>query len=166
MSRTHTAFIGLGSNLGERRLNLERASALFLPQVQAVRFSSVWQTAPWGFEHQPQYLNQTAQVTTGLSPAELLTYLKHIERVLGRKPSFKYGPRLIDLDILFYDDLVHEEPGLSIPHTRLAERAFVLVPLNEIAPDHMHPVLQMRVSELAAQVDAAGVSLYEEKYHA
>lgn len=121
----------------------------------------MWQTAPWGYEQQPDFLNQAAQTSTDLTPAELLAHLKHIEQVMGRQPGIPYGPRLIDLDILLYDDLVSDEPGLSIPHPHLAERAFVLQPLSEIAPDLIHPVLQLRISELAGRVSTDGVERYE-----
>ena len=164
MTQTHKAFIGLGSNLGERLRNLERAIALFPPQVRALRLSSVWQTTPWGYEQQPDFLNQVAQVETRLSALELLSHLKRIERVLGREPSFTYGPRLIDLDILLYDELVCSQPELTIPHPHLAERAFMLQPLKEIAPELVHPVLKVSIAELAGRISNEGVSLYDDAY--
>jgi 2-amino-4-hydroxy-6-hydroxymethyldihydropteridine diphosphokinase len=93
-------------------------------------------------------------------PRALLNRLKNLERDLGRQPSVRYGPRLIDIDILFYDDLMLDSPGLTIPHARLHERAFVLAPLAEIAPDFIHPVLQMSIHDLLEQVDQEGVKLY------
>jgi 2-amino-4-hydroxy-6-hydroxymethyldihydropteridine diphosphokinase len=156
----HTVFIASGSNLGERLENLRMAVASLPPEITVVACSAVYQTEPWGFRDQPFFLNQVVQGTTRLGPAAVLTYLKAIEKDLGRVPTFKDGPRLIDLDILFYDQAIVETGELTIPHPRLEGRAFVLVPLAELAPDKIHPVTGLSVVEMLAKVDTSGVEFF------
>lgn len=133
-------FIGLGTNLGERCDNLARARALLSAKVSIIRQSSIYETKPWGFLEQPDFLNQVVEGETDLTPTELLDFLKCVEKKMGRETSFRYGPRLIDLDILLYGERVVHTKRLDVPHPKLAERAFVLVPLAEIASEVVHPV--------------------------
>ena len=153
----HIAYLALGTNLGNRPVNLRMALEALPPQMRVMTKSPIYETPPWGFEEQPAFLNQVAKVETYLDPEPLLRHLKRLETALGRVPSFRNGPRLIDLDILFYDDLVIDSPPLVIPHPRLHERAFVLVPLADIAPDLVHPVLNKSVLEMLAGVNSDGV---------
>ena len=146
-----TVFIGLGTNLGKRRRNLAAARRMLGPDLRLTAESTVIETAPWGYPDQPDFLNQVVRAETGLDPAAVLSALKSIEASLGRTPTFRYGPRLIDLDLLYYDDLVLDDPGLTIPHPRLHERDFVLRPLAEIAPDWVHPVLGMTHDQLLSE---------------
>ena len=153
-----TVTLALGANLGDRPANLRAALAALSPSVVARQSSPIYETPPWGLTDQPAFLNMVLRGETDLEPAALLEHLKRLEIELGRAPSVRWGPRLIDMDILFYDDLVLDIPGLTIPHPRLHERAFVLVPLADIAPDLVHPVLGKPVRELLAAVDTTGVN--------
>jgi len=152
-------FIAIGSNLGDRAANCARAIELIglLQGAELVRKSSLYETEPWGVSDQGRFINAAIEVRTSLEPQELLKALKAIEAGMGRKDGLRWGPRVIDLDIIFYGEMIVEEKGLTIPHPRLSERAFVLAPLNEIAPDFMHPVLKKTVSELLSQTGTDGV---------
>lgn len=144
------AFIGLGSNMGDKLANLKKA-VLELGKVsgnKVLAVSSFYKTEPVGGVEQDWFVNAVAEVETGLTPRELLNKLLYIEKNLGRVRDAKWGPRVIDLDILLFDDLMMDEEGLSIPHPYLHERGFVLVPLAEIAPKVIHPKLKKTMSEL------------------
>jgi 2-amino-4-hydroxy-6-hydroxymethyldihydropteridine diphosphokinase len=158
---SHTVYIAMGTNLGDRLGNLRAAIAALAPDIQRLDESSIYETEPWGYADQPPFLNMVLRAATDLSSRDLLNRLKGIESTLGRMPSFRNGPRLIDLDILFYDDIILDTPALVIPHPRLHQRAFVLVPLAEIAPGLMHPVLGLSVAHLVETVDRRGVSLFQ-----
>ena len=157
MSRT--IFLALGTNLGDRAENLNAALDL-LEKSSAIQKSSIYETPPWGYTDQPAFLNMAVKTETDLPPLELLSWLKNLEVRIGREKSFRWGPRLIDLDILFYDDIIFESENLTIPHPRLHERAFVLVPLAEIAPEFLHPVLKKTVSQLLAEIDSTGIEIF------
>ena len=160
---THDIYIALGTNIGDRIENLRAAIQSLPPQFERVRPSRIFETPPWGYADQPAFLNMALHARTELSPAESLARLKQLEVELGREQTFRWGPRLIDLDILFYDDLVLDSPPLVIPHKRLHERAFVLVPLADIAPDLVHPVLGKTIRGLLANVDATGIVPFTEQ---
>ncbi|MFN3741509.1 MAG: 2-amino-4-hydroxy-6-hydroxymethyldihydropteridine diphosphokinase [Anaerolineales bacterium] len=149
--------LALGTNLGDRLENLRRALDCLAAKVQIVRVSSVYETPPWGYTEQPPFLNLVLSGQTELEPQPLLEFLKSCEQALGRWPTFRYGPRLIDLDILAYEDRILETPTLTLPHPHLHERAFVLVPLHEIAPNWTHPRLGKSVSELLATCEVGGM---------
>lgn len=148
-------FIGLGTNLGSRERNLEEAREALALKMTLLKASSIYETAPWGYLDQPAFLNQVVEAKTDLSPSKLLDFLKDTEKELGRQENFRYGPRLIDLDILFYGKRIIHTARLQVPHPRLAERAFVLAPLAEIAPNWVHPQRQVTIQELLALLPAA-----------
>lgn len=156
----HTVYLSLGTNLGDRAENLKQALAFLPPQMQVRKRSNVYETPPWGYTEQDAFLNQVVEAATYLEPEPLLKHLKRLETALGRKATFRYGPRLIDLDILFYDDLVLETPLLTLPHPHLHERGFVLLPMMDIAPDLVHPVLKKSIRELIALCGAEGIVPY------
>lgn len=157
----HLVYIALGSNLGDRKANLRQAIASLAPEVRVLRRSPAYETEPWGYKEQPAFLNQVVEAETELEPGPLLTRLKAIERQLGRRTRFRYGPREIDLDLLFYDDRVIDSPELQLPHPRLHQRGFMLVPLADLAPELEHPRLGQTIRELLEDIDVDGVERYD-----
>jgi 2-amino-4-hydroxy-6-hydroxymethyldihydropteridine diphosphokinase len=149
-----TAFLSLGSNLGDRQALLNEAlSRLESAGVHVARRSRIHETEPQDYLDQPKFLNMAAEVETDLSPRELLAVIQKIETELGRQRTIPKGPRTIDIDILFYANLIVATPELEIPHPRLAERRFVLDPLSEIAPDFRHPITGQSVREARAALN-------------
>ncbi len=150
-------FLALGTNLGDRLHNLRQAIFHLPPAVLPLRASHVYETPPWGVEDQPRFLNMAIEAATALPPLELLNYLKTQEKQMGRRESVRYGPRLIDIDILFYEDVVLNEEQLQIPHPRLHERSFVLLPLNDLIPEYQHPLLKKSITALLKTSDLSGI---------
>ncbi len=143
------AYIGIGSNLGNRKENCEKAVNLLSQKgIKVLKRSSFYETEPWGVKEQPKFINAALEVETDLEPEELLKTIKGIESDLGRGSVIRWGPRLIDLDILLYNDLVVKTNNLEIPHPGVKNREFVLKPLSEIAPDKIHPVLKKSIESL------------------
>lgn len=147
-----TVYLSLGSNLGNRQDNLDWALNFLSQRLRVEKVSSVYDTEPLGNTDQPRFLNLVCQVSTGLEPMALLALAKGIERKLGRLPHTSNAPRPIDIDILFYGDQVIKTPELVIPHPRLSERAFVLAPLAEVAPNLVHPVNGKTIKELKKEL--------------
>ena len=149
------AYLGLGTNLGDRTTNLREALGLLAsaPGLRLLRCSQVYETEPWGVAEQPRYLNCVAEVAATLNPEALLTRCKEVEERLGRLPGPRWGPRLIDLDILLYGTRVVDLPHLEIPHPRLHLRAFALIPLSELAPSAVHPALGQSVGQLSENAE-------------
>ena len=140
-----------GGNMGNRMEFLGKAAAAVDRKIGPIaRSSSVYETAAWGMEDQAAFLNQVLEVHTSLEAPEVLQKILEIETELGRKRDKRYGPRTIDIDILFFNDLLLQLPGLTLPHPRMQERRFVLEPLAELIPDRMHPVLKKTISQLLA----------------
>jgi 2-amino-4-hydroxy-6-hydroxymethyldihydropteridine diphosphokinase len=135
-------FFGLGTNLGNRKTNLRKAIEMIGEHIgKVLKSSSIYETAPWGFDSEDDFLNMVVLVETTLTPLELMKKIVTIESMLGRERNQdRYSSRIIDIDILLYDDLILNENGLKIPHPLMHERRFVLVPLNELAPELIHPV--------------------------
>lgn len=153
----HTVYLGLGSNIGDRDANLSAALRALAAIVTVERVSSVYDTAPMLYTNQPRFHNLVCQATTSLSPGALLHAAKEIERQLGRSSGPRYGPRVIDIDLLLYDRLILNTPTLTIPHPRMPERVFVLAPLAELAPSLTHPVLGETMAELLRRAPESDV---------
>lgn len=159
---TVTAYISAGSNLDNREGNLQFALSALSGQGALLQVSSIYETEPVGYLEQPWFLNLVAAIETPLAPRALLEFCLHVEQLGGRTRTFPNAPRTLDLDILFFGELVIREEGLIIPHPRIAERRFVLEPLAEIAPGFIHPVLQKSVSVLLRECpDRSAVRKYE-----
>lgn len=145
----HIVFISLGTNLGFKEHNLKTAIALIGQKIGIIaKVSSIYKTAPWGYHDQPEFLNQVVQVSTLLSPNRVMELLLEIEERMGRKRTFKNASRIIDLDILFFDDAILKTKNLIIPHPFISERKFILIPLLEIAPDLTHPEMHQTLKGL------------------
>ena len=153
-------FLGLGSNVGNREKNIKRAVGLLSEKIKNIKLARIYKSKPYGFKNQDYFLNTALSGNTDLSPEELFHFIKDVEKEVGRIKRFHWGPREIDIDILFYENLIYETDFLVIPHPRIQERDFVLKPLCDLNPDLIHPVLKKTVKELLDELD----EFYIEEY--
>ena len=148
-------FIALGSNVGDREVNIKTAIEKIRQRgIKVVKISDIIETEPYGYVDQPKFLNAVLQAETLLSPRELLNTLQEIEKEMGRERKIKWGPRNIDLDIIFYNGLIFNDEDLKIPHPDAHNRIFVIKPLAQIAEDFIHPVLKITVKEILKSLDS------------
>lgn len=146
-------YLGIGSNIGDRQKNLKTALKLISEEIGQIRkISSVYETEPWGLTSQPFFLNQVLVVRTEIKPDDLLEKISRIEKNAGRKRKVKWGPRILDIDILLYDDLILKTENLIIPHPQITRRAFVLIPLLEIKPDLSDPLSGIQYKSYLRQI--------------
>lgn len=150
-------YLSLGSNLDDRYANLRRALARLQEKLAITAVSPVFATEPWGVSEQPPFLNICVAAVTTMTPHEVLDFIKSVEREMGRVLTGHWGPRLIDIDILFYDSLIVDDDDLTIPHPHIAERAFVLAPLATIIPNFNHPITHETIQEMLDKVGTDGV---------
>jgi 2-amino-4-hydroxy-6-hydroxymethyldihydropteridine diphosphokinase len=143
--------IGLSTNLNNKHQNLIQAKEQIQLIAKILKQSSIYETKAWGIQDQPDYLNQIITIQTSLSPEQLLSEFQKIEIQLGRTKNEKYGPRIIDIDILFYDNLIINTPTLTIPHSQIQNRNFILIPLLEIEPELIHPKLKLPIKTIFSQ---------------
>ncbi len=149
MNKNSTVYLSLGSNIGDRESNLKNVlKMLKLKDITLSKISSIYRTEPVGNEEQPYFYNIAVKALTYYTPEKLLEIIKSIEIDMGRKWSMKWGPRIIDIDILFYNDLIIDTTALKIPHPEILKRNFVLIPMNEIEPDFTHPVEKKSIKDL------------------
>ncbi len=155
------AFISIGSNIGEKLQNCLKAICLLdnLKGCKVIKKSSFYKTEPVGYKEQDWFINCAVLIDTKLNPYELLDRLQQIEILMGREKSFKWGPRLIDLDLLLYEDIIMNGEKLTIPHPLMHKRRFVLVPVSELAPDLIHPVLNKSIIEILRSLPEDGQSV-------
>lgn len=157
-------FIALGSNLGDRAGNIREAIRLAEKGggLRAVKVSPLYESEPWGLQDQPRFVNAVMEARTVLPPQGLLRYLKGIESEMGRKEGERWGPRVIDLDIIFYGARVIKDEGIEVPHPYAPERAFVMVPLSDIAPGFIHPLSGASAAEIAERLGKEGLRRLED----
>jgi 2-amino-4-hydroxy-6-hydroxymethyldihydropteridine diphosphokinase len=149
--------------VGDRMNNIKKAINILSKYVEIIKVSNIYETEPWGYTKQDTFLNACVLINTELEPYELLKICKNIEKELKRKQRFKWGPREIDLDIIFYGNLVLEKEDLNIPHKYMFERDFVIVPLNDISPDWKHPIYNKTINERYNEIDKSKIKRYEKE---
>lgn len=148
----HKVFLGLGANVGDKKKNLEKAIELLSEKIINIQSSKFYETEPWGYKEQDNFFNAAIRGKTPLLPIELLKFVKDVETRVGRIERFKWGPREIDIDILFYDDLIYKDSDLQIPHPHLHERDFVLKPLMDLDPNFIHPIFKKTIRHIRSMV--------------
>ncbi len=148
----HTVYLAIGANVGDKKGNIAKAVSLLQEKIYSIVLAPLYETTPWGFAEQENFLNTALRGETDLSPENLLTFVKEIEEEIGRVKRFTNGPREIDIDIILYESLVYSSEILTIPHPRMQERDFVLQPLSDIASEEIHPVLKKSMEELLKEV--------------
>lgn len=158
----HKVYLSLGSNLGRKIEHLRQAVEAIKDIGEVINSSSIYETDPWGYIDQPAFYNQVILIETRLEPAALLTAIKGFERKIGRAPTFRYGPRVIDIDILLYDELQLITPELTIPHPEMKNRVFVLLPLMELDSKIMIPGEEASIKELLGKLENKGIRKIEE----
>jgi 2-amino-4-hydroxy-6-hydroxymethyldihydropteridine diphosphokinase len=156
--KKHTVYLSLGTNLGNKKKNLVRiAKRLSEAGMEVIRSSGIYRSPAWGYRSENDYYNQCLACTSDQAPEVLMEQILSLEKAMGRKRGGEgYADRIIDVDMLFYDDLVMDRTGLTLPHPRIQERLFVLLPMNELAPDLVHPRLGMRIRDLLEAVEDNG----------
>lgn len=164
-NRQLTSFLGLGSNLGRRKKNLDDAiSQLKFEAGNIINISRVYESEPWGLKNQNFFLNQVIELKTSMSPQNLLICCKNIENKMGRTKSIKWGKRKIDIDILYFSEIIVQEKDLTIPHPLIQDRNFVLIPLNELSKNFIHPIIKKTNHEiLKNSKDTSKIYLYGNK---
>lgn len=148
----HKVFLGLGANVGDKKANIKKAIELLKEKIANIAVASIYETKPWGYKEQDNFLNTAIKGNTRLSPSELFKFVKDIEKKLGRIKRFKWGPREIDIDVLFYNDKIYKDHNLEIPHSRLHERDFVLKPLMNLEPEFIHPIFKRTIKQLHSEL--------------
>ena len=150
--KQHIIFLGLGSNVGNKKQNLEKAIKKMGEKISMISVSKFYETEPWGYKDQDKFLNVAVSGKTKLTPMQLLNFVEQIEKEIGRIKRFKWGPREIDVDILFYDDFIYKNKFITIPHPFIQEREFVLKPLMDLDPNFVHPVFKKTVRQLCEKL--------------
>ena len=155
-------FLGLGSNQGDRELNLKNSIKLLNSRVgKVLNTSGIYESEPWGFKNQNYFLNQVIEIETHIDPNDLLNICKNIEYDMGRKPEIRWGKRVIDIDILYYQSKIINQEKLIIPHKLMHERKFVMIPLNDLNENHLHPILKITNKEILNKcIDSCNVKYY------
>lgn len=148
----HKVYLALGANVGDKKKNLKAVIGLLKEKIKNIEVARIYETKPWGFKEQDNFLNTALIGSTSLSPLQLLKFVKDIEKKIGRIKRFRWGPREIDIDILFYNNLIFKNKILEIPHPRLHERDFVLKPLMDLDPNFVHPGLNKTIKKLYAEL--------------
>lgn len=148
----HKVFLGLGANVGDKKKNLEKAIEFLSEKIVNIQSSKFYETKPWGYKEQENFLNAAILGRTLLLPIELLKFVKDVETRVGRIERFRWGPREIDIDILFYEDLIYQDSNLQIPHPHLHKRDFVLKPLMDLDPNFVHPILKRTIRHIRSMV--------------